>query len=51
MPNIRNLLFAAIVVAGAVLGYLLWQSNGNGAVPEGFALGNGRVEAVEIDVA
>ena len=51
MTYTRYLLFTAVVVAAAVLGYLFWQSNGNGAVPEGFARGNGRVEAVEIDVA
>lgn len=51
MTNTRSLLFAAIVVAGAVLGFLFWQGNGNGVFPEGFARGNGRVEAVEIDVA
>jgi HlyD family secretion protein len=51
MKNTRYLLFAAIVVAAAVLGFLVWQGNGDGVVPEGFARGNGRVEAVEIDVA
>ena len=51
MKNTRFLLFTAIVVAAAVLGFLVWQGNGNGAVPEGFALGNGRVEAVDVDVA
>jgi HlyD family secretion protein len=38
-------------VAGAVFGFFFWQSNGNDVVPEGFARGNGRIEAVEIDVA
>ena len=53
MTNARFLLFAAMIAGGAVLGFLAWQGNGNGngAVPEGFARGNGRVEAVEIDVA
>lgn len=51
MTNTRSLLFAAIVVAAAVSGFLFWQGSTNGAVPEGFARGNGRVEAVEIDVA
>ncbi|MDF1716483.1 MAG: HlyD family efflux transporter periplasmic adaptor subunit [Antarcticimicrobium sp.] len=51
MTNTRFLLFTAIAVVGGVLGFLVWQDNGNGAVPEGFARGNGRVEAVEIDVA
>lgn len=39
------------VVAAAAFGYLLWQSNGSDAVPDGFARGNGRIEAIEIDVA
>jgi len=51
VTNTRSLFFAAIVVAGAVLGFLFWQGNGSGAIPEGFARGNGRVEAIEIDVA
>lgn len=51
MTNTRSLLLAAIVVAAAVSGFLFWQGSTNGAVPEGFARGNGRVEAVEIDVA
>jgi len=51
VTNTRSLLLAAIVVAAAVSGYLYWQGSTNGAVPEGFARGNGRVEAVEIDVA
>jgi len=39
------------VVAVAVAGFFVWESwNGNG-VPEGFAVGNGRIEATEIDVA
>lgn len=51
MKNTRYLLFTTIVVAATILGFLVWQGNGDGAVPEGFARGNGRVEAVEIDVA
>lgn len=51
MTNTRNLLFIAVAVVGAVLGFLFWKGNGNGEVPEGFARGNGRVEAVEIDLA
>ncbi|MBC7156389.1 MAG: biotin/lipoyl-binding protein, partial [Rhodobacteraceae bacterium] len=51
MKNTRSLFVAAIVVIAAVAGFLFWQGNGNGDVPEGFARGNGRVEAVEIDVA
>lgn len=40
---------AALVLAAAA--YLIWQSLTNGGLPEGFAGGNGRIEAVEIDIA
>ena len=40
---------AALVVAAAA--YFIWQSLTNGDLPEGFAGGNGRIEAVEIDIA
>lgn len=32
-------------------GYYAWQRSHNGALPEGLASGNGRIEAVEIDVS
>ena len=38
----------AVLAAG---GYYAWQSSHNGALPEGLASGNGRIEAVEIDVS
>ena len=38
----------AVLAAG---GYFAWQSSHNGALPEGLASGNGRIEAVEIDVS
>ncbi|HEX6119616.1 MAG TPA: biotin/lipoyl-binding protein [Dongiaceae bacterium] len=37
------------VVAGA--GFLAWQSLKPAGLPDGLASGNGRIEAVEIDVA
>ncbi|WP_339829873.1 HlyD family efflux transporter periplasmic adaptor subunit [uncultured Parvibaculum sp.] len=40
---------AALVLAAAA--YLIWQSLTNGGLPDGFAGGNGRIEAVEIDIA
>lgn len=43
------LLVAAVVVLG--LGYSLWQGLTRERLPPGFASGNGRIEAVEIDVA
>lgn len=36
------------VLAG---GYYAWQQSSNGVLPDGVASGNGRIEAVEIDVA
>ena len=32
-------------------GYYAWQQSGDGELPEGIASGNGRIEAVEIDVS
>lgn len=40
---------AALLVAGG--GYLAWQKLAEGGLPEGIASGNGRIEAVEIDIA
>ncbi len=42
-------LLIAVVVAGAV--YIVWQTLRPDGPPEGFASGNGRIEATEIDVA
>lgn len=39
----------AVVVAGAA--YLLWQTLQPDGPPDGFASGNGRIEATEIDIA
>ena len=49
--NRKNWLIAALVAAVCVGGYLLWQTLGGGSLPGGFASGNGRIEAVEIDIA
>lgn len=35
----------------AVAGYYGWQQSGNTTLPEGIASGNGRIEAVEIDIS
>ena len=40
---------AAILLAGG--GYYYWQHRDTNALPSGFARGNGRIEAVEIDIA
>jgi HlyD family secretion protein len=47
----RIWLTVAVVAALAAGGYYAWQSSRNGALPEGLASGNGRIEAVEIDVS
>jgi len=45
-------LIAFIVVLGvAALGWYGWTRLNDGAPPEGFAVGNGRIEATEIDIA
>jgi len=46
----RWLLLIGLVVAG-VLAYMAWGATRTDALPEGFAASNGRIEAVEIDVA
>ena len=51
MPNAKRLLIPVIALTAALIGFFFWQGNGNDVVPEGFARGNGRIEAVEIDVA
>ena len=51
MSKARPFLIATLVAAAAVAGYFFWRGEGGDAVPEGFARGNGRVEAVELDVA
>lgn len=47
-----RLLFAigGILAAAASVGWYLWDQN-NGGLPEGFATGNGRIEAEQIDIA
>ena len=51
MLKARPFLIAVLVAAIGIGGFLLWRGNGADAVPEGFARGNGRIEAVEIDAA
>lgn len=40
-----------LALAVAAVGFLVWYFGNGDDLPEGFALGNGRIEAVEIDVA
>ena len=46
-----NLIRLGIALAVAVALYLTWQALQPPGLPEGFASGNGRIEALEIDIA
>uniref|UniRef100_UPI001359FACF HlyD family secretion protein n=1 Tax=Rhodovarius lipocyclicus TaxID=268410 RepID=UPI001359FACF len=48
---LRIILRAAVVVVLAIGGYVAWRSAQPPALPSGIARGNGRVEAVGIDIA
>lgn len=47
----RGWLIAAVAVIAVAGGYLAWRQSNAGALPEGIAGGNGRIEATEIDIA
>ncbi|ATN37393.1 glycoside hydrolase family 43 (plasmid) [Rhizobium sp. ACO-34A] len=47
----RKWLIAGTVVIGGITGYLAWLTSAGDDLPEGIASGNGRLEAVEIDIA
>ena len=51
MSRLRRMLTVAIVVAAVGGAVLAWQVFRPKGLPEGFASGNGRIEAVEIDIA
>ncbi|GLK69257.1 HlyD family secretion protein [Hansschlegelia plantiphila] len=51
MPVKRIWIAAAAVIVVAVAGPYLWRALNPAGLPEGVASGNGRIEAVEIDVA
>lgn len=42
---------AALIALAAIGGYMAWQNANDTALPQGIASGNGRLEAVEIDIA
>lgn len=46
----RRLFWGALAVAG-IAGYLVWRHATDDSLPAGFASGNGRLEAVEIDIS
>jgi len=47
----KRWLIALLVVVLGAGGYFAWQKLGGDSLPAGFASGNGRIEAVEIDIA
>lgn len=52
MRNSRTWVLRAAIAAAVVLtGFVLWSLLQPDPLPEGFASGNGRIEAVEIDIA
>ena len=50
--TVRTWIVAAIaIVAAASAGYFYWQLQLNSRLPDGIAFGNGRIEAVQVDVS
>lgn len=47
----KKSIVAAIVVLVSIAGWLLWQYFQKPALPSGIAYGNGRIEAVQIDIS
>ncbi|WP_456388286.1 HlyD family secretion protein [Profundibacter sp.] len=47
----RGLIGLAAVGVAALAGWYVWQNRPTTELPEGFASGNGRIEATEIDIA
>ncbi|MDE1173208.1 MAG: HlyD family efflux transporter periplasmic adaptor subunit [Parvibaculaceae bacterium] len=47
----KRWLLLVVVLALAIGGYYGWEKLEGGGLPDGFASGNGRIEAVEIDVS
>ncbi len=51
LPKLNGIILAIVVAAAAGGGYYVWQSIASSELPAGIASGNGRIEAVEVDVA
>ncbi|MCX8999359.1 HlyD family efflux transporter periplasmic adaptor subunit [Rhizobiaceae bacterium BDR2-2] len=49
--SLRNLATAGIVVVALAGAYFAWQQIGAAELPDGIAMGNGRIEATEIDIS
>ncbi len=48
---VRKIIYIAILAGLVIGGYFVWQRLNEPSVPLGFAAGNGRLEATEIDIA
>lgn len=52
MKNVRKWIVVGVaVLAVATAGFMYWQDGLNSRVPEGIASGNGRIEAVQVDIS
>ena len=51
MSSLRKVVILLVIAAAAALAGFLWWQNVRDGLPDGIASGNGRIEAVEIDVA
>ncbi len=49
--NLRKLFWPVVLIAGGGVGYYYWLVNQPAPLPAGIASSNGRIEAVEIDLA
>ncbi|MEN5246387.1 HlyD family secretion protein [Brucella pseudintermedia] len=49
--NQKQWILAGVLIALAVGGYYAWKALNGDGLPEGIASGNGRIEAVEIDIS
>jgi len=49
--NQKQWILAGVLIALAVGGYYAWKTLNGDGLPEGIASGNGRIEAVEIDIS
>jgi HlyD family secretion protein len=47
----NKILVGAVIAVVAALGYLVFGGNGDDGIPEGIAYGNGRIEAVQVDIS
>lgn len=49
--SMKTWIVAAIAIAAAAAGYFYWQDQVNSRIPDGLASGNGRIEAVQVDIS